>query len=209
MFAGAPFSGPVARWYKPRPIDIAWAQIKNGLYGLLVGAGHSAWTGLQEAGYYPPCYYPELFDIIPSNAPAETFASYRQIVAVGESDWPCQIERIPVANQFKTLAAALQQFSPFERAADLVMQINYREADQTWIVGLYNPRGARRGDTQNSGSILNPAFDVWETLLPKFKMKAARFLYGWPESTALEVRGESLHIHVGAGGLAILEVHQT
>ena len=206
MFADAPFGGPVARWFKPRPIDIAWAQIKQGLYGLLVGAGHSEWTGLQEARFYPPCYYPELFDIIPSDASAETFANYRQIIAVGESDWPYNTERIPVENQFKTLAAALQRFSPFQRVSDLIMQVNYRETDKTWIVGLYNPRGARRGDAQNTGSILNPAFDVLETLLPKFKFNTARLLHGWPESTAMEVSGETLRIHVGAGGLAILEV---
>ncbi len=201
-FERAPFGGRVARWYAPRSLDIAWAHIQIGMYGIgapTPGRHPAAWL---ESGHYPPSPYPELFDIVPADAPEAILAGYRRVVAVGDGRFPARAEVVPVADQFRRVAEAVCAVSPFHRTGDLVMQVNVRAADNTWIVGLYNPRGAYRGDVLDTGSILDPDCEAVETLTPKFPFRGARLLHGWPARTALEVGGDRLRVTVGAGGLA-------
>ena len=78
--------------------------------------------------------------------------------------------------------------------------------DGAWIVGLYNPRGAWRGDVWKTGSVTNSAFTIKEILKPRFNFRSARLLYQWPELNELKHCGDELHITVGPGGLVILEI---
>ena len=86
------------------------------------------------------------------------------------------------------------------------MQINYRRSDGAWIIGLYNPWGAERGDVANVGSVLDEGCAIGDVLRPKFTVKSARTLYAWPGGSRMSQRDNDIHIAVGPGGTLILEV---
>jgi len=188
---------PINRFYPPRDIDLAWSRLLLSLYGTGQHSGVPQWSGHLENACLAPSEIPDLYDVMPSSASDEVRNSYRRILSpTGRSNeqWMGDICR------------AVEEYSPFDRVTDMTMQINHREADGAWIVGLYNPRGARRGDVENSGSILNHAFTAHEVLHARAPIRAARLLYGWPATTTLERRGNDLHVTVGPGGTAVLEI---
>lgn len=196
-FHEAAMGEPINKFYPPREIDLAWSRLLLSLYGTGQHSGVPQWSGHLENACLCASEIPDLFDVMPSAASDEVRSSYRRILSpAGRSNeqWMGDICR------------AAEEYSPFDRATDLTLQINRREADGAWIVGLHNPRGARRGDVENSGSILNDAFTAHEVLHARAPIHSARLLYAWPAATTLDRRGDDLHVTVGPGGSAVLEI---
>jgi len=86
------------------------------------------------------------------------------------------------------------------------MQISRRESDGAWIVGLYNPWGAKRGDVSNIGSILDQGCTIHDVLRPKFPIANVRSVHAWPTGTGVTVRNGELLITVGPGGTLVVEI---
>ncbi len=201
--------GVVQGWFKPRPIDVAWSKMRLAMFSQ--GSEDAAKTsrkgsGGSEVRCYSPCVLPEIFDIVPSDAPDEVWSGYKEVIAVGEGHAPKCAKTYPVDSQFGRLADAVNRLSPLSRSTHMPMQINFRKSDGAWIVGLYNPWGARRGDVYNVGSILDESFTTRELIRPKFPFKTARAIHAWPGSSALKVTGNELYATVGPGGTLIIEV---
>ena len=163
-------------------------------------------SGKDEVGCYPPCALPEIFDVVPSDAPAELWKSYQEIIPVGSSQIPPGAKACPTEEVYDRLANAVQKLSPFERSTHLSMQINRRKSDGAWIVALYNPWGAVRGDTANTGSVLNEQCAINDVLRPKFAVQSVRVLHAWPSSSTASLQGEAIRATVGPGGTLVLEI---
>lgn len=205
----APIGGKVCRWYEPREIDFVWSNLIRYLFGPVhyIENGELAdFSGAHEISCLSPCASPCIFDIVLSDGPKEIWSDYQQVIAIGSGSAPECAERRPMSEQYGFIANTLNERSPFWRATDVTMQINRREADGAWIIGLFNPRGAIRGDVWDTGSILNNAFAVSETLHSRAPVRSARLLYGQPDPTSFERRGDDLHVVVAPGGVAIVEV---
>ncbi|KXK36500.1 MAG: hypothetical protein UZ16_OP3001001473 [Candidatus Hinthialibacteria bacterium OLB16] len=101
----------------------------------------------------------------------------------------------------------VRERSPIECSGDLSIQINHRDADNAWIIGLYNPWGAERGDVYGTGSVLDPQSARHGVLRPKFEFSSAKVIHAWPEECKLEASEMHLEVTVGPGGTMILEIH--
>ncbi len=163
-------------------------------------------SGIAEADCYAPCVVPEIFNIVPADAPASVWNQYKETILVGTGAPPPGAKVFPPEKQAGEIIRSAQKLSPFERSTHLPMQINYRKHDGAWIVGLHNPWGARRGDVRNLGSILNESCAQREVFQPKFSMKSAKVIHAWPASSRLSRHGDTLEAIVGAGGTLIVEV---
>ena len=150
-----------------------------------------------------------MFDVVPADAPKEVWRDYKEVIPVGAAAVPPGVKSCPPKEVYDRLAAAVQQFSPFERSTHLPMQINYRKSDGARIVGLYNPWGAVRGDVLGVGSILDDACTIRDTLRAKFTVKSARTLHAWPSGSAMSRKGNEIEVAVGPGGTLVLEVAAT
>jgi hypothetical protein len=101
---------------------------------------------------------------------------------------------------------AVRELSPIDRSSHLPMQINYRASDRAWIVALYNPWGARRGDVYDTGSLLDPECAQRDVLRPRFALAKVKTLHAWPESSHAEMKAREVHVTVGPGGTLVLEL---
>ncbi|MCC6821160.1 MAG: twin-arginine translocation signal domain-containing protein [Verrucomicrobia subdivision 3 bacterium] len=178
--------------YQPGPADIA-------------NAARPA-NGQAEVACYPPCVVPELFDIVPSTAPEPLWARYQTVIRAEPGATPAAAPFCPEAQLAERLLAAARELSPFRRTSHLILQVNRRRADGAWIIGLYNPWGAVRGDVFGTGSLLDPGCTQRDVLRATFSIKSARELYAWPEASRLERHGDELHATVGPGGVLIAEI---
>lgn len=199
-------SGEFQRRFPPREIDLAWAKVRDAIYSPSPAAGATSALARSEAACYAASRYPELFDVTPSDAPEEHWSQYREVIAIGDGHAPACAVRGPVDAQLTRLAAAMEKWSPLTRSGDMPLQINLRARDQAWILGLYNPDGAHRGDSAGSGSILEESCRRREVLRMKSALKSARVLHAWPAGTGIERRGDDLEATVGPGGALIVEV---
>jgi hypothetical protein len=86
------------------------------------------------------------------------------------------------------------------------MQVNRRAADGAWILALYNPWGAVRGDVEATGSVLDPACRQRDVIAAKPGVQSARVLHAWPEGTTAKLQDGAVACDVGPGGTLILEV---
>jgi hypothetical protein len=194
-----------ARLRNPAP----WAKLKEGLFRPGEAEKRAASqkdAGLAEAPCYSACAVPELFDIVPSDAPRAAWDRYRVVIPVGDARPPEGVKTPPGSSALDQLIEAARELSPLVRSTRLPMQINQRPSDGAWIVGLYNPWGARRGDVDRTGSILTESCAVHEQLRPKFRMRSARVIHAWPTSSTLTVDRDTLQATVGPGGTLILEI---
>jgi len=186
-----------------------WAKLKESLFrpgqAERQVASHKD-AGLAEAPCYPACAVPELFDIVPSDAPRGAWSRYQLVIAVGDARPPAGVKALPSGSATDQLIEAARALSPLARTTHLPMQINHRQSDGAWIVGLYNPWGARRGDVYRTGSILTDTCMVREQLRPKFRVRSARTIHAWPATSTLTVANDVLQAAVGAGGTLILEI---
>ncbi len=178
-----------------------WANLKAALFQPdATGHAYAArkTSHSLETGCYAPCVIPEVFDIVPADAPHQVWNNYREVIKVGSTKFsPDQV------------VALARELSPFELKAHLPMQINRRQRDGAWIVGLYNPWGAKRGDVEQIGSILDTGCAVRAVLRPKFRMSAIRVLHGWPGGSTASQHGGEIEATIGAGGTLVLAVMPT
>ncbi|NOX56443.1 MAG: hypothetical protein GXP27_18765 [Planctomycetes bacterium] len=208
---GEPFV-PIALVLDPKPLRnrTPWRQLKANLFQYSKQDSELASrkdAGRAEAECYPPSALPELFDIVPADASAEVWSNYRVVVPVDGSRPPAGIKTATAGSAWELLAEAARELSPFDRSTHLPMQINRRISDGAWIVGLYNPWGAHRGDVYGLGSILAAECTVRERLRPKFALESARAIHAWPDGSGLTVAADgTLEATVGPGGTLILEV---
>lgn len=165
-------------------------------------------NGKAEVACYPPCVIPEVFDLVPADAPEQLWAQYKEVIRAESGVAPAAAPACPQDQLADRLIAAAREHSPFNRASHLIMQVNRRRADAAWIIGLYNPWGAVRGDVFGTGSILDPGCTQRDVLHAKFPIKSARVLHAWPKESGLERNGNELQATVGPGGLLIAEVRE-
>jgi hypothetical protein len=192
----------------PTPDAGHWMQIKSGLFQNGAEDARCATrknSGIAEADCYAPCVVPEVFDIVPADAPASVWKNYEEIIQVGAGTH-LDAKIFPREKQLAEIIASANRLSPFERSTHLPMQINHRRKDGAWIIGLYNPWGARRGDVANVGSLLDDDCAQREKLRAKFAVKSAKVLHAWPEGTGLTHSGDALEAVVGPGGTLIAEI---
>jgi hypothetical protein len=185
-----------------------WMDIKSGLFqntGEDARCAARKDSGIAEADCYAPCIVPEVFDIVPSDAPDTVWKNYQEVIQVGAGTHP-NAKVFPREKQLTEVISSANRLSPFERSTHLPMQINHRRKDGAWIIGLYNPWGARRGDIANVGSLLDADCAQREKLRPKFSVKSAKVLHAWPPETALTHATDGLEVVVGPGGTLIAEI---
>ncbi|MDX9972542.1 MAG: hypothetical protein RBU21_06070 [FCB group bacterium] len=175
----------------------AWTEVKKLLFApSAFDEAQSARpsSNKAEAVCYSPMNLPEMFDIVPADAPATLLQSYATVIPVTEADSAAKLRE------------AADRLCPFQRKTSLSMQINRRASDGAWILGLYNPWGATRGDVDNSGSVLDPECAQNDTITAKPGVQSARILHAWPEGTTARVENDAIACDVGPGGTLILEV---
>lgn len=195
----------------PPPDAGPWTKLKEALFRAgdaeQVVAARAA-AGRPEAACYPPCAVPEVFDVVPSDAPQTTWARYKEVIAIGDG-WrtlPAGAKVYAVAEQPGAVLAAAREVTPFTRSTHMPMQINHRQADGAWILAFYNPWGARRGDVYGVGSILDDGCTMHDRLRAKFPVKSAKAIHAWPAGSGVMVRGDELAVTVGPGGTLVVEV---
>lgn len=186
-----------------------WGNLKQQLFQF--GAADKANEarknqGNAEMACYAPCALPELFDIVPSDAPASLWATYKEIIPVGTAPVPAGAAACPPEQVYDRLAAAVARLSPLARSTHLSMQINHRPSDGAWIVGLYNPWGAWRGDVDGVGAVFDEGCAIQDTLRPTFAVKSVRAIYAWPSASSVSLNGNDIQTTVGAGGVLVLEI---
>jgi hypothetical protein len=192
----------------PTPDVALWAGIKTGLFQNTAEDARCAArkdSGSAEADCYAPCVVPEIFDIVPADAPEEVWKRYDEVIQIGAGTHP-KAKVVPPGEQLAQIIASAKMLSSFGRSTHLPMQINHRRKDGAWILGFYNPWGARRGDVENVGSLLDDGCAQRETLQAAFSIKSAKVLHAWPSGTGMAYLKDSLEIVVGPGGTLILEV---
>jgi hypothetical protein len=186
-----------------------WGRLKQRLFehaDIDKAAAARPGSGKAEADCYAPCALPEIFDIVPSSAPSELWRAYQAVIPVGTAALPPGAKACPPEAVYDRLAGAVGQWSPLARSTHLPMQINYRRSDGAWIIGLYNPWGAERGDVGHVGSLLDDGCTIRDVLRPKFAVRSVRALHAWPGNSAVSRKGDDIHVVVGPGGTLVLEV---
>ena len=192
----------------PTPDAAAWMDLKAGLFQNSpedARCGARKHSGIAEADCYAPCVVPEIFDIVPSDAPEAVWRHYQEIIPIGAATHP-NAKVLPREKQLEAVISCARRLSPFERSTHLPMQINHRRKDGAWLLGLYNPWGARRGDVENVGTLFDNDCAQRETLRPKFAMKSAQVRHAWPAGTGMTRASNALEIVVGPGGTLIAEI---
>jgi hypothetical protein len=86
------------------------------------------------------------------------------------------------------------------------MQVNHRPSDGAWIVALYNPWGAWRGDVNGVGTLFDEGRAIHDILRPTFAARSARAIFAWPRDSSVSLHGTDINVAVGAGGILILEI---
>ena len=151
-------------------------------------------ANVAEAACYPGMALPEVFDVVPGDAPAALLQGYAAVIPAAAAD---AAER---------LRGAIERLCPFRRASTMPLQVNRRDSDGAWILGLYNPWGAVRGDVEGTGSVLDPGCRRSDVVSATPGIRDVRVLHAWPEGTTASLRGRAVECEVGPGGTLILEV---
>ncbi len=180
-----------------------WDQLQE---GLRKEPGEITLTGADESRCYPSWAIPELFDIVPSDAPEDIWGGYQCILAFDKNYAPKTARLVEPSGFTDAVIQSARDLSPIECTSNLVMQINHRSADKAWIVALYNPWGAERGDVFGTGCVLDPGCVQRGVLRPKFGFSTAKVIYAWPEASNMVVRENELEVTVGPGGTLVLEI---
>lgn len=163
-------------------------------------------AGSAEVPCYPPCALPEVFDVVSSDAPESLWKSYKEIIPVETSQVPAGAKPCRSEEVYGRLADAVERLSPFARSTHLPMQINRRNSDGAWIVALYNPWGAARGDVYGTGSILDQQCAISDRIQAKFPLASVKVIHAWPESSTTLLQGNDVHVTLGPGGTLVLEI---
>lgn len=195
---GAPFTpiAMVAEVVVP-PNAAEWTAVKASLFDLSEfdkAQAERPSANPAEAFCYPPMALPEVFDVIPADAPQALMDAYRTVIRTSDAD---AVER---------LRAAVAEHCPFRLETTLNAQVNHRAADGAWILGLYNPWGATRGDVDDTGSVLDSECRQRDQITAKTAVESVRVLHAWPEGTTAQLKDRAIECEVGPGGTLILEV---
>ncbi len=193
----------------PTPDAPLWTKLRKGLSQYAAADQANAkrpGAGQAEVPCYSPWAVPEVFDIVPSDAPTEVRANYNEIIRIGTARAPSRAKAYPTEEALGQVIRTASALSPLARTSHLPMQINRRWSDGAWIVGLYNPWGATRGNVDEVGSVLDAGCTQRDVLRPSFAVKSARAIHAWPAGSGVTKRGNELHVAVGAGGTLILEI---
>lgn len=194
----------------PPPDPKLWDAVRTGLFEYSpedAALAKRPGSGEAETVCYGPCRVPEVFDIVPSDAPAEVLARYKQRIYVGPSTTaPAGAEKFADDQLLEAIVGAAEKLSPFSRRTRMPMQINRRAADGAWIVAIYNPWGAKRGDVENVGSVFDEGCTLRDRLEPRSTIKSARVLHAWPASSTAVLKDSAVEVVVGPGGTLVLEV---
>ncbi len=200
---GTPFT-PIALLLPPARTSLdkgPWQALKEKLYAKSAADEQIAareGSGAGEAPCYSNAHLPELFDIVPADAPESVLAEYAVRIDVESAGAGADAA-------YEQILSAAREHCPFTWQTTLQTQVNRRD-DGTWVIGLYNPWGATRGDVYGEGSILDQGCAITETLQFKQSIRAAKVLYAWPPNCAIQVEEDTLRATVGPGGTMILEV---
>lgn len=190
------------------PVSDTWDRLKSGLQDVAAQNGENKnRSGAVEAACYPSWVIPELFDIVPSDAPEDILSGYQSLLCFDKSCAPRNARVVEPDAFTESVIQTVRELSPIECSGDLSIQINHRDADNAWIIGLYNPWGAERGDVYGTGSVLDPQSARHGVLRPKFGFSSAKVIHAWPEECKLEASEKNLEVTVGPGGTMILEIH--
>lgn len=181
-------SGKTMTWYNARPIDYVWAEIKDAIFKT-------------NPTYYDfailsicPSIVSDVYDIVPSDTPTEILDRYDTVIKIDQNTDPEDVLR------------TLIEASPFEKDGILPLQINYRESDEKWILAVYNPFGAKRGDVYNTGSELDESMNKQMRVALKYgHLRECRVLHKWNEKSSVELDGNSLVFELSPGGMLITE----
>jgi hypothetical protein len=208
---GEPYTPVALVWNAsvPPPDETAWKPIWDGLFRYSatdVANADRKGSGKAEATCYPPCALPEMFDVVPSDAPAALWNSYQEVIPVGDAPLPPGAKPCPSDVVYARLAEAIDRYSPFARSSHLPMQINRRRSDGAWIVALYNPWGAVRGDIEHVGAVLDEGCAVHDVLRPRAAIRSVRAIHAWPGGSAASFQNGEISVTVGPGGVLILEI---
>lgn len=179
------------------PNTAAWAGVKAALFATsdfdrAQAARPSANNA--EAACYPPMALPEVFDVVPGDAPPSLLEAYAVAIPFTTVD------------SGERLKEAVARLCPFRRESTLPMQVNRRASDGAWILGIYNPWGAVRGDVEATGSVLDAECLQRDVVAATPGVKSVRVLHAWPEGTTARREGAGIAVEVGPGGTLILEV---
>lgn len=147
-----------------------------------------------EAVCYPSMALPEVFDIVPSDAPAALLQGYEVVIPASAGD------------SADRLREAIARLCPFRHETTMPMQVNRRAADGAWILAIHNPWGATRGDVEAAGSVLDPECKQRDVVAARPGIQAVRVLHAWPEGTTASLKAGAIDCSVGPGGVLVLEV---
>ncbi len=193
----------------PPPDPAPWLALKHALFThgpIDSKCAARPGGGRAEAECYGSCMVPEIYDLVPSDASPEVWRRYKRVLAIAPGPAPQDAVHCRPGTAASELVDACRSLSPFEQQTRLPMQINRRGTDGAWIVALYNPWGAQRGDVEGAGSTLDPGCTVGELLRVNVPVKSMRTLHAWPEGTHARLVGDEVRADVGPGGTLILEL---
>ncbi|MCC6694839.1 MAG: hypothetical protein IT365_04315 [Candidatus Hydrogenedentes bacterium] len=183
------------------PDSAPWQKLKENLFAYSENDNANAARetgGKAEAVCYPPSAIPELYDIFPSDAPASALAGYPVRISVSAAT-------VADGSAWQQLSGAAQELCPLSWQTHLPKQVNQRASGE-WIVAVYNPWGAVRGDVYGVGSVPDSACAATEVLTFKAPIEEAQLLHAWPKDCELKQDGDVLHLRIGPGGLMIVRI---
>jgi hypothetical protein len=185
----------------PLPVMEPWLQFKARLFTNAAADtenGKREDCGGAEAACYAPCAAPEIFDVLPSSASDSLLSTYAVKISVSQAS-------MNDGSAWSAFEKAIKEYTPFACQTNMPKQV-LKKADGSWVIGLQNPWGARRGDAYGLGSILNEECTTTDTLTFKKAIKSVKQLYAWPASTSVVEDKGAVRATVGPGGVLIIEV---
>ena len=134
-----------------------WEELSNRIYAHAAAdkaakartesSGGLGAPSVWESTCYSSSALPEMFDVVPSDAGAEVWKDYKEVIPVGAAPVPLGAKACKPEAVYDRLTAAVKRLSPFARSTHLAMQINRRAADGVDRRALQSlGRRARRRD---------------------------------------------------------------
>lgn len=181
----------------PKPNPEEWTSLQGAMFARSAFDNEQANlpnANKSETYCYPPMAVPEIFDILPGDAPDSLLRHYREVIPASATD---------AVDRFKEAVARL---CPFQQASTMPMQVNHRPKDGAWILGLYNPWGAMRGEVENIGTLFDATRAQSDVIQVKSGIEKMRIIHAWPENTDAKQSNQTIEYTIAPGGALVLEV---